>query len=232
MAHAFQRMAAGLASLADHIYAEPPATPISERQKTHAQWVADKGDKTLRLEYPLDRNSIVFDVGGFEGQWASDIFSRYLCVIHVFEPVPDFAHQIQQRFAANERVKLHPYALGATSEQRDFRVDGDASSAYTVAGDHINISVLPLEQVIELEGINEVHLMKINIEGGEYEFLEHIIEVGLVARIQRFQIQFHDFVDDAANRMAAIQRQLNKTHRLTYQYPFVWEGWTRKDLDK
>ena len=32
-----------------------------------------------RLVSDLDESSLVFDVGGFEGQWASDIFGRFAC---------------------------------------------------------------------------------------------------------------------------------------------------------
>ena len=42
-----------------------------------AQWFKDNGDKTHRLNYNLNEKSIVFDLGGYEGQWASDIFSKY-----------------------------------------------------------------------------------------------------------------------------------------------------------
>jgi hypothetical protein len=28
--------------------------------------------------------------------------------------------------------------------------------------------------------------------------------------------------------MSGIQKSLSKTHRLTYQYEFVWENWTLK----
>lgn len=67
--------------------------------------------------------------------------------------------------------------------------------------------------------------MKINIEGGEYDLLEHLIVSGFVRNIDNIQVQFHDFVDDAEHRMAVIHKNLAKTHRLSYQYPLVWENW-------
>ena len=67
--------------------------------------------------------------------------------------------------------------------------------------------------------------MKINIEGGEYELLEHLIEEKLMADIANIQVQFHDFIPGAQARMEAIQQELKKTHSLTYQYLFVWENW-------
>jgi len=55
-------------------------------------WHNIDGDRTLRLNYDmLDEKSIVLDIGGYKGDWASSIFSKYCCTIHVFEPVSYFA---------------------------------------------------------------------------------------------------------------------------------------------
>lgn len=77
--------------------------------------------------------------------------------------------------------------------------------------------------------INTIDLMKINIEGGEYELIEHFIEKEFIKEIRDIQVQFHGFVPDAGVRMKKIQEELKKTHFLTYQYEFVWENWRRKD---
>ena len=38
------------------------------------RWFSDKGDETLRLDYPkLNEESIVFDLGGFKGDFAQAI---------------------------------------------------------------------------------------------------------------------------------------------------------------
>jgi hypothetical protein len=64
---------------------------------------------------------MVFDVGGYEGQWSSDIFSKYVCHIHIFEPVPEYADQIASRML-NDLVKLHPDAEQRLKEiQRGLR---------------------------------------------------------------------------------------------------------------
>ena len=58
-----------------HRHFSPPKK--SPREYTVAQWEADAGDKKLRLTYDLTPEHIVWDVGGFEGQWSSDIFAKY-----------------------------------------------------------------------------------------------------------------------------------------------------------
>ena len=81
--------------------------------------------------------------------------------------------------------------------------------------------------VFEEHGIESVQLMKINIEGGEYELLERLVETGLIARVDDIQVQFHNFAADAAARMEQLQRAMRATHTPTYQYRFVWENWRR-----
>ena len=68
-------------------------------------------------------------------------------------------------------------------------------------------------------------LIKINIVGGEYEVLEILLKNNMISIFKNIQVQFHDFiVDNAKERMNAIQKKLALTHVLTFQYEFVWEN--------
>jgi FkbM family methyltransferase len=217
----------GLAAMGDRLYRPPPPEP-TEQERAFQAWQAANGDKTLRLQYPLDARSIVFDVGGFEGQWASDIFARYLCRVHVFEPVQDFADAIVRRFAGNDRIKVHRVALGPRSGPAELTVAGDASSLYRGGGRRFPIQVATPEQILADENINEISLMKLNIEGAEYDLLEHMIATGVIGRIGNLQVQFHQEIPDARTRMTAIRARLEATHRPTFQYAFVWENWQKR----
>jgi len=196
----------------------------------HARWIAEQGDKTLRLNYPLTTDSVVLDIGGYEGQWASDIFSRYLCSVHLFEPVPHFADRISHRFRNNPSIQVHRFGLSATDREEPFSVGGHASSALRTVGsaDPINVVFACGARVLKQLGIHDIALAKINIEGGEYELLQHFIDTAIVKHIGDLQIQFHDFVPEAEVKMSKLQDQLRATHYLTYQYKFIWENWRRK----
>src|SRR5258708_7901812 len=78
--------------------------PQSKRVKP---WFKNNGDETLRLNYPeLNEGSIVFDLGGYKGQWASDIYARYNCAVYIFEPYSIYANNIRDRFAKNNKIHL------------------------------------------------------------------------------------------------------------------------------
>jgi FkbM family methyltransferase len=192
-----------------------------------AQFYADGGDARLRFDYELTPESLVLDLGGYEGQWASDLYARRRCRIEVFEPVTMFAAEIAERFRHNPDIRVHALALGGSTRTETLSIAGASSSTYKSTEASEQVRFVDVAEWFLERGLDEVRLMKINIEGGEYELLERMLERGLTARVADLQIQFHNFSPDAAERMAAIQRGLAATHRPTYQYLFVWENWRR-----
>jgi len=195
-------------------------------------WFEIKGDQTLRLFYALDPQSVVFDLGGYEGQWTSDIFSMYQCNIHVFEPVPAFHAQISRRFRHNPRIQTHCFWLAAQNQSLRIGLAGDGSSIFTAGAEQIVARFVCASDFMREHGVPHIDLMKLNIEGGEYDLLDHLIESGWIRRITDVQIQFHDCVPGATQRMHHIQDALKHTHHTTYQYPFVWENWHIKEQDR
>ena len=99
---------------------------------------------------------------------------------------------------------------------------------YKTEGSKVRIKMQKTSEFFAVHQIDLIDLMKINIEGGEYDLLDHLITSNLVSRIKNIQVQFHDFIPDANSRMKNIQNELAKTHELTYQYKFVWENWRLK----
>lgn len=197
-------------------------------RRSTAPFFAVNGDQTLRQEYDLDETSLVIDAGGFEGQWSSDIFARYLCTIHLFEPVPTFAEKARNRFLRNPKVIVHEQGLYSETAKREMNVDSSASSIFKAGNETVQIELIDVAEFFDHENIETVDLMEINIEGAEYDLLDKMIATGLVTKVANIQVQFHNFYPHAESRMRNIWAQLAKTHQLTYQFPFVWENWRHK----
>ena len=192
-------------------------------------WSAANGDKTLRVNYPeLNKKSLVVDVGGFHGSWAKEIFARYGCDILIFEPVSSFAKELADFFAANSSITCHNVGLSNKDSVAELSLLGDKSSTFEKGSKKESIQLVDASAFFKKNGISNIDLMKINIEGAEYELLENLIESKFIEHIKNIQVQFHDFVPNAKERMESIQKTLSRTHRLTYQYPFVWENWQVK----
>ena len=149
----------------------------------------------------------------------------YCCSIHVFEPVEEFADKIIKRFSKNKKIIVHKFGLSNKNKKDKIFLDDDASSIFKKKGESRDIVLVRAVDFMRENDIQSIDLIKINIEGGEYDLLEHLIDEGFVRNIKNIQAQFHDFVPNAEQRMVGIQQKLARTHSLSYQYPFVWENW-------
>lgn len=226
------RRIGGIADAIDPPTTPPPQVdvppPLTAKELAHARWVSDLGDRTLRLDYDLNSGDVIVDLGGFEGQWASDIFSRYLCTVHVVEPVTEYWQQIERRFEGNDRIHAHQCALGASFGTMELSISGDASSQFKSGESTLSAQVIPFDVWMRDIGVEHIALLKINIEGGEYDLLEYLLDSGCVEKIKNIQVQFHDFVENSNERMKLIQERLERTHERTYHYTYVWENWRRR----
>jgi FkbM family methyltransferase len=190
-------------------------------------WYKNPKEKEVRFNFDLKEDSVVFDVGGYEGQWASDIFSMYACNVFVFEPVCQFSNKIKDRFQRNSKIKVFNFGLGARNEQKEIFVEGDKSSTHKgKKGD--NIDIHDIFDFIENENLATIDLIKINIEGDEYDLIDRLISTNKISTIKNVLVQFHDFVPDAEARMLTTRENLSKTHKPVYQQEFVWERWAVK----
>lgn len=192
------------------------------------RWFKDDGDNTLRLDYNLNSNSLVFDVGGYKGDFANAIYEKYRCNIFIFEPVEVYYNRLKQRFITNEKIKVFNFGLSNRDHELLISLNCDGSSVYGLSKDKEKIELRCVANFINENNIGSIDLMKINIEGGEFDVLPKLIETSLIDKIYNLQVQFHTFIPDAVNKRNNIRTCLSETHILSWDYYFVWENWTIK----
>ncbi|MFO1183649.1 MAG: FkbM family methyltransferase [Bauldia sp.] len=206
----------------------------TERELELRRWMADGGDAGLRFNYALTRDSVVLDLGGYSGQFASDLYARMPCRLLIFEPVHAFFTAIQRRLEKNGDIAVYPFGLAGRTRKERVQVRGDATSIFSPdrgLAPTEEIELVDIVSFLDQHRLLEIDLIKINIEGGEYELLERLIESGAIHRLRSVQVQFHDVAPDSLAKMVAIRRGLEVSHRCDYSYQFVWESWTRKVPD-
>jgi FkbM family methyltransferase len=195
------------------------------------KWFADRGDQTLRLEYPeLTSDSIVFDLGGYLGDFSAAIVERYNCKIYIFEPHPEYFFKCIERFSSYKNVMVLNYGLADKDGEFLLSNQSDGSSFINpnhAQKDGIKCVIRDFSNVLDELDIINIDLMKINIEGGEFPLMEHIVSCGKQALVRQYQIQFHNFVENAVTRRIKISRALSETHVRTWCYTFVWENWRK-----
>lgn len=196
------------------------------------RWFRDEGDSTLRLDYDLNKDSVVFDLGGYVGDFADQIHSRYGATVYLFEPSKDFFEVCQSRFEGNDRIKCFNFGLSDADGEFELSDGADASSiSRPKVGVHAKGELVHVRQFagfMDELGSSPIDLLKINIEGGEYDVLPHLIKEGVISRVRNLQVQFHTFIDDAERKRSEIREALAETHKNDWCYEFVWENWSLK----
>jgi len=197
-------------------------------EKSLKKWFEDNGDNTHRINYDLNQNSIVFDLGGYIGEWSDKIQIKYGSKVYIFEPVFKYFSELKKTFELKENIKIYNFGLSDKTYDTEIIHGGASSSLYLTDGEKEKIKLINFVDFIKSEEIKNIDLIKINIEGGEYCLLDFILENNLQIQINNFQIQFHKIFDDCEIRRNIIREKLSKTHILTYDYTFVWENWEKK----
>ena len=189
--------------------------------------------EALRHEYDLDENSIVFDLGACEGIFINNIYEKYKCNIYGFEPVPSIFKKAQKKFAGIEKIKLFNFGLLDRNFETTMKDQGMSSSLFGKPYGGEPVSIRDINEVL-LE-FDRIDLFQINIEGGEYDLLEHLLNNGDVTILKNIQIQYHtakhnrrqNCYTNTKKLIKEITNKLHKTHNLKWCFP-VWESWKIK----
>lgn len=193
------------------------------------------GNRLLYDNLPLSQDDLVIDAGGYEGEWTAGMLTRYGCRSELFEPVPAFAEQCRERYQHNARVRVHQAALGASNRTTQFSLAADGTSEFrgSASTDGFEarvqavsdlLSTLDGEQRLQ-SGAGAVGVLKLNIEGGEYDVLESLLETGDIARMRCLLIQFHRQPAGWERRYEQIVEGFGSTHQRIWGFPMVWEKW-------
>jgi FkbM family methyltransferase len=180
------------------------------------QW-QDERLEHLRFRYDLTAEDTVIDLGAYLGEWASEIYARYRCKLVCVEPT---GHCNHVQFA-----KVISKAAGTHNGKMSFGGAYYYTSSFEPGT--VDYECFDINELLQLH--EEIALLKINIEGGEYDLLQHIIDNKFHQRIKNIQVQFHQIDGRPYERWyKEIETKLLLTHSVEWRYPFCWESWGRK----
>ena len=181
-----------------------------------------------RYEYPLTPESVVLDFGGYAGSFAKSIVEKYGCRVLVFEPVSKWYFECVKNLTAVPGVSIYMFGVGGESRFAEMGVSGDSTGLLSSSPEREMVQLRTLKDIMDGFELPAVDLVKLNVEGAEFETVEQAIKDGTIKRIKNLQVQVHRCVEDAEARWSAIQKRLEETHELTYYGAFCWENWQIK----
>lgn len=188
------------------------------------------GGNELLYDLPVSTGGVVIDGGGFEGEWTQKMLARYGCRSEIFEAIPLFANQLEETFAKNKLVNVHGAALGGSCRTTEFNLAADGSSEHKKAhAESLTVNVIDISEFVDSLPDKKISCLKLNIEGGEYEVIERLVENKQLNKFECFLVQFHRQPPGYEDRYRKIVEALRKTHEQQWCYPMVWEKWVLRD---
>lgn len=158
----------------------------------------------------LDESSIVYSLGvGDEVDFDLGIIEKYGVEIFAFDPTPNSVEMLDAS-KLPDRFHFQPWAVTATDGALKFyprlRKDGTKSDVmFTMIpepeteDDVIEVPAYSLATITEKLGHDRIDLLKMDIEGAEYEVLDGLLDSPVMPT--QLLVEFHHrFVEDGLNR--------------------------------
>jgi len=176
-----------------------------------------------KLKYSMDlkEDGLVLDFGGYMGDFSANLLKvnpRLQC--RVYEPVIEFAYSCQQRFKTNGNVQV--IASGVSSNGRSLKMFIDGPRTKNDSSVHLeSFKTVSINSVFDV--LEEVELMKMNIEGMEYECLRELEANGNLKKIKYLLVQFHNFTSHSEKEYRDIIETIEKNHTSVFKFKWLWE---------
>ena len=194
---------------------------------------SDLGNEVLVFDYPIDSESVIVDFGAHIGEWAKEMTTKYNPNIYLVEPLDIFCHELAYQFHTNDKVHIIQSGISNYNVNSHLYLHTlpQATSKYDKTNQIIPILVHTPETILNLIPHDKIDILQINIEGEEYNVLENMIETGCISKIKHLQVQFHKMFDDSVDRRNKIHEKLQDLgFELNWNYEFIWESWTNKNI--
>jgi FkbM family methyltransferase len=145
----------------------------------------------------LDKGSIVLDIGlGEDVSFSQSLIERFGLVVHGFDPTPRSIAYVRNLALPN--LILHEFGIGVATGPAEFLLPNDAAhvSGSLIAEGHVGarrvqVALLSIADIFRQVPCMNVDLLKLDIEGAEYdliaskEFADHADRIGMIC------IEFH-----------------------------------------
>jgi FkbM family methyltransferase len=176
----------------------------------------------------MPSNAVIVDLGASVG-----VFSVYATAtarnvrIYAYEPMPASYRLVEENIRLNgreEAVSAFNYAVGGEAGDRELFVGGTDFFFPTLLGpegnkqaEHITVHCTTLAEILDSNGLERVDLLKMDIEGAEYEFL-YSAPASCFERVAEIRMEYHD-LDGEKRNVASLKAFLTgQGYRVTREW--------------
>lgn len=156
---------------------------------------SDYGDWVIHPDL-LDASSIVYSFGvGEDISFDLALIEHYGVTVHAFDPTPKSIAWIEQQ-ALPAQFVFHPFGIANYDGMATFNPPSDPTYvSYSMVNQQdvrqrsVEAPVYQLQTIMDRLGHQRIDLLKMDIEGAEYEVLHNILQAPL--DVEQVLVEFH-----------------------------------------
>ena len=142
------------------------------------------------------------------------LIERFGVEVHAFDPTPISAEWMRRQHPP-PRFHFHPFGVAAYDGTAQFALPLHHGVSFTMLRDvpskrTATGEVCRLSTILEKLGHKRINLLKVDIEGAEYEVIEEIVQLG--DRIDQVLIEFHHRLFSNADALEQTRSALRQLH--------------------
>jgi FkbM family methyltransferase len=172
----------------------------------------------------LRPDAVIYSGGvGEDITFEQELIRRFGLKIHIFDPAPVAARTVA--LANIDGLLFRPIGLAASTAGRFSIGGGTDSSTWLKAGGSEHLPCTSIAREMEVNGHDSIDLLKIDIEGFEYEVLESCLAEQIP--IKQICVEFHDFFPEipkakTKNMIRALESHgFDLIHRHRHDHTFL-----------
>jgi FkbM family methyltransferase len=159
--------------------------------------------------YELDKMDIVLDIGANSGLFSLLAITKGAKKVYAFEPNKESIINLEH-IVKNLNVEIVDKAVYTKDEDLKFYIDPTNTTIGSISkdhilnnGDHLQELIVPaisLKTFFTEKNIDRVSLVKMDIEGAEYDIIENL-EPEVFEKIDNFLIEYHDNTNNKVEKL-------------------------------
>jgi FkbM family methyltransferase len=162
---------------------------------------------------------VVLDIGANLGVWSKYILYRGANKVYCFEPNKKAIEHLKRTLIGDNNTKIIEKAVYKENSTLKFFIDENNSltSSLLEQSGHspaYDVEAITLEESLNLIGEDKVDLVKMDIEGAEFDIIDNL-DSKTADRISSFLIEYHDFYFQEG--IAKVQKMENKLKSMGYK---------------
>ena len=165
----------------------------------------------------LNKNSIVYSLGiGTDVSFDEGIIKEFNCKVYGYDPTPKSIKWVYNN-VKEKKFKMHEFGISNKTEKLSFylpknkdHVSGSLKKLKTInLHNSIMLDFRSIKDVMNQNSHSYINLLKMDIEGAEYDILEHILNEKI--NIDQIVVEFHPhLLKKGKKKTLSMIQKLNK----------------------